>query len=194
MDEVATPVADTGWRTVARLLCTWFGILLLGSTLLYLFTAWATGPAWRTTTGSVITAHIEADRRNGSCLSRRARLRGQNCPYILYSPEISYRYQVDGREYRGDGIGDGGDRNYYSRDGALAALGRYTRGRLTVYYDRDNPARSALDTALFTRVFLIVGGTGLLLIVIGLVIHDVEQADEGERPPEPEPQRSFLES
>jgi len=172
------PVADGGFRVVARLLCWGVGGLLAGGTLLYLFTAWATGPAWRTTTGSLIHAGVEADRRNGSCLSRRARLRGDLCPYTLYSPEISYRYQVAGREYLGDGIGDGINRNYYRRDEALAALGRYTRGPLTVYYDRSNPARSALDTGIVSRFFYIVGGIGLLLIATGFVLRETESGDE----------------
>lgn len=181
MDEVAEPVSRPAWRTAVRLACWALGGLMLGIALLELFLAWATGPAWRSTTGSVISAHVGADQKNGRCLGRRA---GRNCPYVMYSPEISYRYQVGGREYRGDGIGDGVGRNYYRRDEALAALGRYTRGPLTVYYDSANPARSALDTGIVSRWLLILGGIGLLLVAAGFMLRETEDGGEDAPPAE----------
>lgn len=166
MDTVTTRVE---WRQIAWLMCVWTGVAITGGCLIAVAIGWANAPSWGSVRGDVTSASVETVETT----RRGFGSRGRSYRDIQYEPEISYRYQVDGQVYHGDGIGDGGDYRYETRDGALAALAPYTRGPLTVYYDRSNPERSALDTAMWSRLGLYVAGFGLLLTLVGLALRGI---------------------
>jgi hypothetical protein len=164
------------WRVVTRILCLVTGAGTLACCALYLLLAWATGPDWTPVNGMVVSSGIDASEHTQYQSGRR----GGSYRYTLYSVSIDYRYQVGGRDYDGHGIGDGIDRNYTSRSEAVAVLTYYTRGALVVYYDRANPARSALDTGIVSRIVLFVGAIGLALFLVGFVLRRMDAVDEEE--------------
>ncbi|MDX1514493.1 MAG: DUF3592 domain-containing protein [Gammaproteobacteria bacterium] len=63
-----------------------------------------------------------------------------------YFPGISYRYEVDGREYVGDVIRRGGRVSFRSRRRAREMEQYYVPGgRIPVYYDPDAPDQCCID-------------------------------------------------
>lgn len=151
------------WGGVGPLMCIFPGGLLAGIALLWASVHWASSPGWASTEGQVVNSSINRSTRTinrpGGRPDRTA---------VSYSANIAYRYQVNGRDYTGHGIGDGVDWNYGSHESAAAALAPYLQGRVTVYYDPSDPSRAALDTNIFGIVPLVLGIPGLLLLGFGL--------------------------
>jgi hypothetical protein len=86
---------------------------------------------WPTTTGEVLKSRVEV--QGGSSTS--------------VTPRVMYEYMVGGRQYQNDQIraGDSFLAIYRSRQ-AYQAIDRYPEGTgVTVYYNPENPAESALE-------------------------------------------------
>lgn len=122
------------------------------------------------TMGKVVSSRVESHRGSDS---------------TTYSPELEYRYTVDGRTYTGDRYAystGGSSDSSYARD----IVNRHQAGKtVTVYYDPNDPAEAVLTKdvqnesyffLLFIQPFWLVGlgGVGYLLILPWL--HAREQA------------------
>ena len=110
---------------------------------------------WPTATGVVESATVSEETR-----SRRGRIRQR------YKPVISYRYEVDGREYRSDRRSplSGWDLEK-TPDAAQEVLARFAVGtEVTVHHDPDDPARAALEAG-FDRAIEAATAGGVLIVV-----------------------------
>lgn len=163
------------WGGVGPLLCAGLGGLLTGVALLWLAIHWFSAPGWATAEGRIVQAGVTS----GSYTVSRANGRGTR-QETRYRADISYRYTVGGRDYTGQGIGDGVDWNYWSYESAAAAVAPYNQAVVTVYYDPSDPGRSALDTSVFGIVPLILGGAGLPLLGLGLWLRRARRAKAGD--------------
>jgi hypothetical protein len=86
----------------------------------------------------------------------------------VFSPEISYIYQVAGLEYTSNRLTFGGKKSYSKRANAEKVTALYPVGsQLPVYYDPKNPKEAVVDrTAKISNMLLIFG---IMFIIIGLV-------------------------
>jgi hypothetical protein len=86
-----------------------------------------------------------------------------------YSPEVTYRYVVDGQSYESYTI-KFGENAYGNRNTAEAIAARYPDGsRVTVYYDPADPERAVLEPGVSAGSY-IVFSIGAIFLVVGLVI------------------------
>lgn len=86
-----------------------------------------------------------------------------------YSPEITYRYQVDTVSYE-NGTIKFGENAYSSRREAEQIAAGYPVGRdVTVYYNPDQPDRSVLEPGVSGGSYIVLG-IGVLFLVITLII------------------------
>ena len=152
---------------VGPLLCLALGAPLAAIALLWVAVHWLSAPGWATVEGQLVQAQVATDTRTVSASATRNRGGGTR-QQTYYRADIVYHYRVAGRDYTGFGIGDGQDWTYWSYESAAAAVARFGRGPLIVYYDPADPERSALDTNIFGLVPLIMGGVGLVLLGFGL--------------------------
>ena len=147
-------------RIVAGMVCKMFGLTSLASCLLYIAIAWAMAPRWQSVTGTIVYRDISW--HAGGRSSRGGATLGS------YDPYVTYNYQVAGRDYSSHRIRDSGlSVTSYFRSFAASAIDRYPFGPVTVYYDPNNPARSALETSVLNGLVLGLGGFGLLIAGIG---------------------------
>jgi hypothetical protein len=156
-------------RGGAAILCFVLGLLVLALCALYLINAWRSAPSWASAPGVVTRNTVQV--YNGTHGRLHAR-------YTSYIPAIEYHYEVDGRDYRGQGIGDGVDHTYNNPEEALAEMAPYTHGPLTVYYDRADPSHSALDTGLVWRFILIPLGIGLAFMGFGFALRWADRLED----------------
>ena len=154
------------WGGIGPLLCFGLGAPLAALALLWVAVHWLSAPSWATVEGQLVQARVTSDTRTVSSGSSRNGGSGTR-QQTSYRADIVYHYQVAGRDYTGYGVGDGEDWNYWSYDGAAAAVARYSRAPLIVYFDPADPERSALDTNIFGIVPPVMGGIGLVLLGLG---------------------------
>ena len=86
----------------------------------------------------------------------------------VFSPEISYTYQVAGLEYTSKRLTFGGKKSFSKRDNAEKVTALYpVYSQLPVFYDPKNPKEAVIDrTSKISNMILIFG---ILFIIIGLV-------------------------
>ena len=91
---------------------------------------------------------------------------GEGTP--VFTPEISYTYQVAGLEYTSNRLSFGGKKSFSKRENAEKVTSLYPIGlKLPVYYDPKNPKEAVVDrTAKISNMVLILG---IMFIFIGLV-------------------------
>lgn len=131
------------------------GTLLVADRGLAFLRAWLARD-WRRTTATVLTSavHRDPEARDG---------------HVFWSPVVTYAYEVDGVAYTGRRISLTGHGVRNSAGGAARqALGRLGEGeRVQVWYDPDDPARSALYRHLGPSSWLALGA-GLALLGISV--------------------------
>ena len=141
-----------GWRTAA-----FFAVFLLAGAVMVPWLAWPVVQSWQSRDWRPVPATVESIDlvRDGS----------------TYAVELSYRYTVDGRDYRGDryDFSLGSDRE---RDAKRAWVGDHPPGAtFAAHVDPDDPANSVarrdlgkLDLALglFPLMFVVIGTGGLV--------------------------------
>jgi hypothetical protein len=103
---------------------------------------------------------------------------GRHGNHTHYKPDISYRYEVDGKAYGSTAV-DAADHDYSSAE-ARAALARYHVGaHITAYRDPGQPGNAFLihtcraDPYLLVDVAILFDVLGLFLLVRGLPPADV---------------------
>lgn len=88
-----------------------------------------------------------------------------------YLPWITYNYEVAGTAYEGDRLRLGGRVMFQSRAKALDYLARFpSHGRVKVYYDPKQPARSLLDPSPQSYVFVVFAIFAAVAGFVGLII------------------------
>ncbi|NJD61017.1 MAG: hypothetical protein C3F13_01220 [Anaerolineales bacterium] len=117
---------------------------------------------WLATTGAIKESRV----KQGSSMLMSSDEDGESTP--VYTPEISYTYQVAGVEYASKRISFGGTKSYSKPENAEKDVALYPVGKeMTVYYDPKNPKEAVLDrTAKISNMILIMG---IMFIIIGVV-------------------------
>lgn len=129
---------------------------LLFCCALYEIRQWQQGSAskfWKTTTGSILTAHIDTTTDNDFD--------------EVHGPRISYSYRVNGNVYRSKRISYGAMifNHYYQAADALQ--GKFKNKQITVYYDPKNPRHSVLHpgASMVLKTLIPIYVLGILWII-----------------------------
>ena len=86
----------------------------------------------------------------------------------LYTPRLTYRYRVDGKDYEGRRIDLTSQRKFYTQSAANAALEDYRQDRaVAVYYNPNRPTDSLLKPGVSMATWVI---TGLIIILLFLLV------------------------
>jgi hypothetical protein len=117
--------------------------------------------SWPEATGTVTVSKVV----QGSNVLMSNDNDGESTP--VFSPEISYTYQVAGLSYSSKRLSFGSVKSFSKRENAEKAAAVYPVGKqLTIYYDPKNPKEAVADrTAKKSNLMLIFG---ILFIIIGL--------------------------
>jgi len=88
---------------------------------------------------------------------------------IVYLPAVSYKYEVDGRQYRSDRVFLWmKSEDYHDPKNARKIVGRYPQGKgVTVYYDPEDHLQAVLETKIRLTHFLFPG-IAILFLLLGL--------------------------
>ena len=85
----------------------------------------------------------------------------------LYTPRLTYRYQVNGKEYEGSRIDLTSQRKFYTQQAANAVLLEFDPdGAVPVYYNPKRPAESLLKPGVSSATWVISALIIVLLIVV----------------------------
>jgi hypothetical protein len=86
----------------------------------------------------------------------------------LYTPGLTYRYRVDGKDYEGNRIDLTSQRKFSTQSGANAVLEDYRPdGAVAVYYNPIRPTDSLLKPGVSTATWMI---TGLIVLLLSLFL------------------------
>ncbi len=115
--------------------------------------------SWSSTVGEITRAEVRTNISTDS----------EGDTTYSYVPSVEYVYQVEGTPYTGKAIAFGASRSYSNRTKAEAQLGKYpVGGRVTVYYNPENPGEAVLERQAVGTNFMTIGG--VVLIVVGLCV------------------------
>jgi hypothetical protein len=121
---------------------------------------------WPTVPGTIVSSELETgtERHNHKRIT-------------TYAAAIRYAYEVDGKAYESDQIQLGGTSETSQPREFERMVKRYPEGkRVTVYYDRDDPATATLEPgelggilnmAMVAGGFILVGGIVVALTIWG---------------------------
>ncbi len=134
-------------------------------TLLFIGQAWSIAPAlrtrfWPSVPGKVVSVRVTRHRDAKPAGAWR------------FTPEITYRYSVDGRTYENGRLSFSRPPvSTPDRQHAKAVAARYPRGnRVRVYYDPRRPEYAALETGPGIRPWLLLAGFLLAAAACGAYI------------------------
>jgi hypothetical protein len=88
----------------------------------------------------------------------------------MYSFDVVYRYQVEGRELTCNSVFFGGNTSSSNSSAAYKVTGRYPEGaEVDVYYEPENPANAVLEPGARWQSY-IVFGIGLVFLIVGVLV------------------------
>jgi hypothetical protein len=88
----------------------------------------------------------------------------------MYSAEVVYKYEVEGRKLESDNVFFGGDYSSSSRSDASGTVNRYPTGKeVEVYYDPDDPSKAVLEPGAKWMSYMVYG-IGMVFFVVGLLV------------------------
>jgi hypothetical protein len=88
----------------------------------------------------------------------------------MYSSDVVYRYQVEGRELTCNSVFFGGNTSSSNSAAAYNVTGRYPEGaEVDVYYEPENPANAVLEPGTRWQSY-IVFGIGLVFLIVGVLV------------------------
>jgi len=88
----------------------------------------------------------------------------------MYSFDVVYRYQVEGRELTCNSVFFGGNTSSSNSSAAYKVTGRYPEGaEVDVYYEPENPANAVLEPGTRWQSY-IVFGIGLVFLIVGVLV------------------------
>ncbi len=161
-----------GLWAVAGLLAL-MGVVFFGVGFSILSTARAS-KSWPTDEGKVSDLKIVEREETETDKSGRPHTR------TMYTPELTYAYEVEGRTYQGSDLTPGGGKSSYSlRSMAEGELAPYTRApAVSVHYNPQDPARACLRTeAGFAPIAFMGFGCVALLAGGALVFRLLKKPD-----------------
>lgn len=115
---------------------------------------------WQKVPGVILSAKISSHRIHNS----------KRPPHTTYRPDVSYQYEVQGQTYTADSLGFG--TSTYGLSKAEKMLSPYAAGgKVTVYYDPQDPAQAVLEPKPLGAANNIVLGIMLILLaIIALIV------------------------
>lgn len=121
---------------------------------------------WDTTTGIIEVSQIHAE----SQASRNRKGPGPS-RYWIYTPQVVYRYEIDGRSYTSDRIAAGVVAAHTEVGPVKKFLAKYPVGNeVTVHYDQSNPTLALLEPGVSWRTLVIpLFGIALLIAAAGAI-------------------------
>lgn len=88
----------------------------------------------------------------------------------MYSPEVAYRYNVDGKDFQGSMVAFGGDFSSNNSSHAYAVTEQYPVGKeVSVYYEPDAPGHAVLEPGVTWKSYLAFG-IGLAFLAAGVLM------------------------
>ena len=88
----------------------------------------------------------------------------------MYSSDVVYRYQVEGRELTCNSVFFGGNTSSSNSSAAYNVTGRYPEGaEVDVYYEPEDPANAVLEPGTRWQSY-IVFGLGLVFLIVGVLV------------------------
>jgi len=117
---------------------------------------------WAATEGKVEEAFVHRSERVDEDTGRVS---------VTFYPRVRYSYVVNGEEYIGTHIAFGGQQGYSRPAQAEAVLARYPEGgRVTVYYNPDNPREAVLERRMSTPWVLLAVGFFFFALALCVVL------------------------
>jgi uncharacterized protein DUF3592 len=155
--------ASRGSVITTALVAAWPAALILGLIgLVNALRTWrqaAAASAWPIAPGVVVKSDVAKGKRGSS-------LGHGNTRWTVYHAELSYRYEVGGRQFEGHRAQFGARGTARVKAESQTAADAYSTGQaVQVHYDPKNPAESVLDAGLDSRWRRTVMLTAILLAV-----------------------------
>ena len=139
------------------------GICIIGGLLTIIFgllqaqKAKKASQTWSTAEGEILDSHLQKHKNRSS----------RGVSVTTYSPEVSYRYTVNGQVYTGNKFGFGS--GTFAEKKANEKIAPYAAGtKATVHYDPAEPSKAVLETTATSKgSAVLLGG---MLIVLGIIV------------------------
>lgn len=119
---------------------------------------------WPRAPGTVVSSRIASS--TGTTRDKQ----GYSQEYTSYTPEVTYRYVIDGTEYEGSAVARG-ELSTTTRSAVEACVDRYAPGNaIEVLYDPTDPTTAYLEVRRSIGALILLGFGGLLMGIGVLII------------------------